>query len=296
MTDLAVLHREANQHHQFDPRGSVQRLRETPLVAENLIPAVEHLLAARTTCPLLPETEIRLASLAFVRTPAEPQGEPEIRRAIQLAATEPVVLYDAGVLARQAGLKDLCFSAWKQSLAVSAARRQQIVNDVRGSATIDELIEHVLPDNAEIVLDVLSRHYADEHFAVERSLLMRRAEELIESQKARMPQPQRHHLQARLHALEGRPEMAVESCRRAVALSPLEAGWRFELAQLLKEQGKGAEARAEAEICMSLNPDLPGIRSFLESLTESGQRHLTNPGGSVLGTSVPSASVRLRTP
>jgi O-antigen ligase len=284
-TDVAVLHREANQHHQFDPPGSVQRLRETPLVAENLVPAVEHLLAARATCPVLPETEVRLGALAFVRDAAAPQGEAEIRRAMQLAAAEPVVLYDAGVLARQAGLKDLCFVAWKQSLAVSAARREQIVNDVRGWATFDELVEHVLPDDAEVVLDVLSRHYADGHFTVERSLLMRRAAELIESQKASMAQPRRHHLQARMHALEGRSELAVESCRQAVALSPLEAGWRFELAQLLKEQGKGAEARAEAEICMSLQPDLPGVRSFLESLALDQRRPPITAGSSIRSTS-----------
>src|SRR5262249_4707295 len=151
LTDVAVLHREANQHHQFDPPGSVQRLRETPLVAGNLVPAAEHLLAARTACPVLAETEVRLGALAFVRDPAPPQGEPEIRRAMQLAATEPVVLYDAGVLARQAGLKDLCFAAWKQSLAMSGARRQQIVNDMRGWVTFDELVEDVLPDDAEVV-------------------------------------------------------------------------------------------------------------------------------------------------
>jgi O-antigen ligase len=281
LTDPAVLHREANQHYQFDPPGSVQRIRETPLVAENLVPAVEHLLAARTTCPLLPETEVRLGALAFVRDPDAPQGEPEIRRALQLAATEPVVLYDAGLLARQAGLKDLCFSTWKQSLAVSDVRQRQIINDARGWARIDELIEHLLPENAEVVLDVLSRYYADEHFSVERSLLMQRAAELAEAQKAGLGQSQRHHLQARLHALEGRPELAVESCRQAVALSPLKAGWRFELAQLLKEQGKGVEARTEAEICMSLQPDLPGIRSFIDSLASAVQTRSPNPADAV---------------
>jgi O-antigen ligase/tetratricopeptide (TPR) repeat protein len=265
-TDLAVLHRQANQIFRFDPSGSVDRMRETPLFAENLTPAVEHLLAARIGCPLLPEAELQLAALAFARNPGAPQGELEIRRAVQLGAGEPVVLYEAGVLAKQAGLKQLCFSSWKQSLALSSARQRQIMSDVRGWAKIDEILDYVLPDDPEVLLDVLSLDYGESQFAVERSLLMQRVRELAEAREARMPQSRSLHLQARIDAMEGRVETAIESFRRAVALSPFETAWRFELARLLKDQGRKSEAREQAEICLSLHPDFPGVNSFLEGL------------------------------
>ena len=272
LTDLGVLHRQANQRFRFDPPGSVERLRESAPVSENLTPAVAHLLEARAACSLLPEVDIQLAALAFVRNPAAPQGETEILRATKLAPTEPVVLYEAGVLARQAGLNELCFSLWKRSLALSPVRQRQIMNDVRGWAKIDEILEKVLPDDPEVVLDVLARDYAAAHFAVEKSLLMKRVREIAEERRVGMTAPQLQHLQGRIAVMEGRVDEALEFFQRAVALAPFEAAWRFELAQMLKKQGRAVEAREQAEICLSLQGDVSGVAQFLEGLARRESR------------------------
>src|SRR4029077_15916172 len=77
---LVALHRVVSSALREPDSQTLDDLRRTPLVSENLRPARSHLLAARAACPLLPGIGLNLAMSDFLDN-VDPAGMIELERA-----------------------------------------------------------------------------------------------------------------------------------------------------------------------------------------------------------------------
>ena len=272
LTAVAVLHQRANALRQAGRIADWQTLRNDPLVSGNLTPAVEHLLSARTACPILPRTDLRLAALAFLNDSGASAGRRYLERAVRLAPSDPDVLYAAGCLADHVRLEELAYQCWRQCLSLSERYRAEILEKAKPRLGLAEMVDRLLPQSPEFLLDFAREEYPDQTSREERRLLASKARQLIRVQQSRLTGRQRHHLDAVAHTLSDRPEAAVESYRRALSLAPFKVDWRLELAKLLQQQGRIGEALEEARICASLAPKRHDVRCCLSELSRTGHR------------------------
>lgn len=131
---------------------------------------------------------------------------------------------------------------------------------------MSEMIDKVLPALPEVLLNLARDEFADNQFDEQRPLLVERVLRLLEAQKEQFPEQRRHYLHAVVYNLRNQPETAIESYRRALALEPFQVEWRFELAVLLRKQGRLKEALDEAEFCLSLAPGRKELRNLVYEL------------------------------
>jgi O-antigen ligase len=127
-TDLAVLHHRVNTLQQAGGEGIVHELQSEERIAQNLLPALQHLTAAQSACAILPDRDLMLAQLAFLIDPAFATGETHLQRAIRLFPGDPELLYRAGLFAHNVNRNDLAHAAWRRSLQLSPTYERQIGN------------------------------------------------------------------------------------------------------------------------------------------------------------------------
>jgi len=277
LTDIGVLHHHANALRRAGRLAQWQAIRDDPLVSGNLASAVEHLLAAKAACPILPKIDLKLAALAFLTDAETADGGRRLRQAVRLAPSDPDVLYTAGLLADHAQHEALAYRCWRQCLSLSGRFQAEILERTESRLGLAEMVDRLLPQSPEFLLDFAREKFPDQTFQEERRLLASKARQLIRVQHSRFSPGKRHYLNAVVYRLADRPEEAVESYQTALSLAPFEVDWRLELATLLKQQGQMTKAHEEARLCASLAPRRRDIRCFLSELNHTVSRRLSTP-------------------
>ncbi|MFH1919100.1 MAG: hypothetical protein ABIP48_04315 [Planctomycetota bacterium] len=266
LTGAAVLHQRANAYHRLGDVTRLEKLRSDLIVQSNLEPAIEHLVAAKRACPILPRIDLQLAALSFVRDPNSPSGEKHLRNAVHLTPGDPDVLYAAGALAGHAWLDELMYEYWRRSLDLSWRYKDVILTEARSRMELPTIINRVLPDSPQLLIELARTDYAGEQSQEERALLVARAKELVASHRSQLSEIQWHHFHAVAYQVEGRFEESIASYIRAIELDPLQIEWRFKLAKLLEQEGRIEQAYEEARLCALLAPDCKDYRSLVHEL------------------------------
>lgn len=274
LTDPVVLYLRIHDWIRSGDSERVDALRNIPQVRDNLVPAWSHLSAAQTGCPLMPEIDLQLAMLAFVRNPREPVGEAHLQRAVLVSPGDPDLLIRCGTLAQAAGLSEFSHACWHRSLELAPDRLHKIRHLWMNQITLDQELQSILPDSPELLLSLASVSYAgDEHRAIRHALVLR-AQQLLEVKSGQLTESERLHALARCSVLRDDPTAAVDYYRQLLVREPLHIEWRLELVGLLHQQGKYQAALDQAELCQAMAPDQAAIRERVNSLR---QLHLRQP-------------------
>ena len=107
MTDTMVLYSRRNQWRNSNQQEPLDELRSLPVVNDNLIPAYQHLLAARAAAPLMPGLDVNIATLALILDDNETVARSALQRAVALNPADPAFVDWCGTLAESAGLSNL---------------------------------------------------------------------------------------------------------------------------------------------------------------------------------------------
>lgn len=267
-TELANLYRSANLFREQGREDQLEELRRLPVVRTNLLPAWEHLQAAQATCPLMPDLDIPLALLSFVSDSRQTTGEAALRRAIQMAPSDPDLLETCGRLAQLAGMTDFARHCWRQCLQIEPDRFSKIVLHLPKDRSLAVHLEELLPDSPTVWTSIaLSQLMGDEH-RLERRLLAHRAELLLkDSASARSQLSQLREL-ARVNRLLDEPVVAQDLYRQAIALDPLNVDLRIELVNALKAQQQWRLALEQAELSRSLDPGRVSLSHMVRELQD----------------------------
>ncbi len=99
---------------------------------------------------------------------------------------------------------------------------------------------------------------------MERQPLLKRA--LALNQQIGANDPVSSHTRALLFVQMDEPVQAIEAYQSALAGDPDQLVWRYELATLLREQGRQQESRRELDIILLKNPNHPEAGRLIETL------------------------------
>lgn len=265
-TQPSFLHARLQQYSRTGPPDRVEKIRNDPLVRDNLAPALEHLIWARRACPLVPQVHLRIAELALLAAgPAA--DELSIQRARRLAPAQPDVLYSCGVLEYQAQRTEAALAYWRESLSKSADFLPQILRLAEPLLAQDSTVEHLFPDQPTLLINLAREKYGEQPQRAIQQALLRRATWLI--QEGDCPAEEKLYLKGVLLGVQGDYPAAISQLTQAVQLRVQDPHWRYELAIVLQRQGLIEEAHEQAQTCALLDPQNAGYRKLLQTLNRA---------------------------
>lgn len=254
-TDVSALYVLANE---LDSSGQHQRLdelRESSLVAENLLPARHHFEMAHRVSPLLPGVDLPLAMLAFLDPSAHANGVGHLERAVVLTPTDPETLDAVATLAEAVRMPELAYGCWRRELLSKPDALRRIATHLVGRIGIEEQLACVIPNSPQVYMELATTVYAGSGADETRHFLLTKVVQVLTEQSETMlADSEGLHLMARARWLLDESESAIDYYRRALAQEPMQLDWRLELVDLLRSQRRFALALKQAELCLSIDP------------------------------------------
>ncbi len=204
--------------------------------------------------PSLRETPMNLGWALFVEGDAEAAAF-WLRGVVQSDPADPNAQLALAWALRQAGHTDDADVEWKALVTRNASYAELQAPDPR------RRVERVIPWERSLVFD--EDRWGDRQYAASHLGRAEKAQEAGDVEAARRelaqaayldPYSERAHLLlARLEARDGAPEKAASELRMALWIRD-DAAVRLELARLLAQMGRKAEARTEAERVLRADP------------------------------------------
>ena len=260
--------------HELTEQGR-QELRKLPLVQSELDPAVEHLLAARRSCPVMHKTHFRLADL-YVLLPRAADDDTFddstlVQTAVQLAPNDPDVLFRAGLLDWQAGRDAKARAEWRKSLDLSSFHAAPIFEFV-ATQNMDpaQVVAEIVPAAPSRIVEV-ARQIKDQGY---RTRLAEKAKQAL----SLAPQTPglRSHLEASILELNSQIPEAIELYYQAGKENPNNISWWHKLSLLLLREKRFDEASRCAAECIKLAPGDQRYRQLLRRIRLESRQHDAN--------------------
>ncbi len=239
--------------------------------------ALRHFLLARDLCPLLTLPHVRIAANRDSLSRADDRGV-YLARAKFLAPADPQLWYFCGLQELADEHEDEAWSSWRRSLALSDRFLERIVDQSVAMLGADGLLHELLPDDPAMLSAVALHVYPRREDAARQRPFFEKALALLEDRGGTL-QAEEWSLKAGLCARLGKPAEAVDAWHAALALRPLEIGWRYELAGLLHQQHRDEEARRELRLVLDREPGHSAARqlSAVMAREADGERPRTTP-------------------
>lgn len=246
------------------------------LIANHLVVGLKHLVAARNLCPILPDAQTFLAA-NVERFERADSLENYLHRAKRLLPGDAAAWFLFGQQELLAETPKAAWQSWRYCLQLSDSHLAGILDVASERLSPPQLLQSVLPDRPEVLLAAAIHRYpaTDQREAGplpmdERRLILEHALRLLESSSDSLTAAQ-GRIKARLLQEMGEPVAALTAYRFALEREPQQTEWRFEMAQLLANQGQEHEATQEVRRVLARQPGHAGARQLLESLTASSK-------------------------
>lgn len=265
LTSPAAFYRQANNWQRTDQLERLEMLLDIDGLKTNLVPALEHLIKAQAACQLMPDIDATMATLAFVGDAEHPTGEAHLRRALVIAPVSAEAFYEVGELALLADLDDFSYACLRRSLELSPKYLMPIHRSIVGRLTLVEEIDKVLPESAELLIQ-LAQSYSAEDDQSGRQFFANRVIDVLAHPAEGAGEAQRRHQLGKARLLLGEVDQAIVEYRRALHISPDEIDWRIELSTVLQKHKSLLLALREAEIALRLAPDRPSLQLMVRDL------------------------------
>jgi len=264
-----VLHERAAAFARGGETEWLDALRANPVIDQNLRPAVQEALLARTNGPFLVRAHQLLAQLWFLVD--DPLNDaPHIARAVSLRPMDPEVLYWAGVMHFQSGRLDDACIVWRRCLSLTLKHDEQIYSRMLPELTPAELVQRLLPDAPEAIRRFAKRQQSAGTWEEYREYAGQHLLKIAQPSTAR--EPDRLFWIGLGSAWAHNDASALENLHAAVRRRPDHIEWRIELANTLREQGQLSAAIQEAVMCTRLQPGDVAAKQLLEALLEEQHR------------------------
>jgi hypothetical protein len=264
-TSLVRLHDIVASAASSSGRGRWQRLRDDPLVAENLVPARRYLVQSRSLSPLRPEVHLLLAEVeAFSDTPAT--DEIHLERATAVAPANPEVWMISGFLDVAANRIDAGARNLQKALELRPGLLATVLGTVSSRLDPNVVVSQIIPDMPGLLYNFAQTQLALPTQAEQRRTVLMRADKLL----ARQDNPNMRTLMLHADVKRGLGDGLGEKVvlEKARILDPLDAALRERLARLYLKLEMKELAEAEIQWLLRSNRTLPRYRKLLEELNK----------------------------
>ena len=238
--------------------------RNKALLAQYQRPALRDLLHARDACPLLAAANLQLALHAGELDQADGRGD-YLRRAKLLDPDDPDTWYLCGVQEVFDDQREEAWKSWRRSLELSNRRLPEIVASLSQRADAADVLDRVLPDRPVLWLAAADQLYPEPEAGAKRRPFLEKALLLLERQPSSLSGDELHQ-QAAIFVALGRGPEALATYQKALDQQPNQAGWRYEFARLLRDQGRLQESRRELSGILAERPGDAQARELLDGV------------------------------
>ena len=260
-----VLFRQANLWRRTGQLERLETLLDLESVKTDLVPAFEHLTLAQAACLLMPDVDVAMASLVFISDAKHFTGETHLRHGLVIAPVSAEAFYEVGEVALLADLDDFSYSCLRRSLELSPEFLMPIHRSLAGRMSLAEEIDRVLPDSAELSIQLAQSYRATDDQAG-RHFLANRVIDLLAQPAEGSDEAQRRHQLGKARLLLGEVDQAIEDYRQALELSPEKTDWRLEFCSVLLTYKSPVLALREAQIALRLDPNRPRLKELVRDL------------------------------
>ncbi len=246
----------------------------TPRTVEFARRIVGELHKARALCPTFGATCSVVGQIEkFVL--GDPSGADRIRAGYMLAPCDATACYLAGLVDALEGRHDASLEKFQRCLQANAGFFHEMADVYLRQVKRPDLAVTLAGDDVGRLLQVANAlHENPDHqelAAKARELAANARAAAVQALKAQCEKPGTSASTlasvAGIWRQEKNIRAAIECYQRALALDYGQVGWRLELATLLAETGRIAEAMHEARVCLRLSPQLASARKLLEDLS-----------------------------
>lgn len=266
------LHRQLHAVEGQEREELRNRLRSVPAIRDNLLPALEHLEAARSLCPLVPEVHYRLGLYGPL---CDVDDQPHLATAAKLWVADPVAQFRIGLLHLNSGRTKELGDLWTRSLELSRDRLDAILTLARRELDEETIVRDLLPADAELLVDLVDPlgHTSLADPEVWRTgswvrLCVSRAEELAKLIAAEDPASYAS-LMGRIKIAVGEHSEAAEHLRPAVRQRPNDPDLRYRYAFVLYQLGDYQESQRQIQWCIRLKPRNQEFKRLLADIRQA---------------------------
>ncbi len=225
--------------------------------------AVRHALRARDLCPMWDQPHLRLAAITRGPEAAE-TPRTHLERAAFLAPYDGRVWYLLGLDQLQAGQPNKAWTSWRESLACSDERLDEILRQALMHESAAAVAERLFPPDPELLYRAAVRLERDRADGERRRPFLLRALQLVESAGSQDVAMLR--LKGRIQLSLARHAAALETLNDLLWMAPNDAPLRLEVADLLRREGKLHDARRQLAIVVQQDPGNTEAARLLEAI------------------------------
>ncbi len=232
-----------------------------------VVRVIDELKTAIGLCPTYGSTWTVLGQLERLVTPQSDEGARHILRGRQLAPCNATACVVSGMLYAERSDVDAAFADWQRAAQLNGRVFPEVCSSLVTLGRAD-LACMLAGDDTDRLIHVersLSESGASVELVGEVSYQIQRLLEK-ECQGTDVPAWKFVWL-AQRYRQKGNMREAVRMYRKALALEYGQVSWRFDLAQILAEQGLVSEATNESELCLRLRPQFEPALRLLEHLS-----------------------------
>jgi tetratricopeptide (TPR) repeat protein/O-antigen ligase len=243
----AKLHADAHIAARTGFNVDVQSLRDHPLIAENLLPALQEARIARRLCPISPYAHLLTGELCFLDESPLDDGF-YLGLAEKLSGGRDDRLYLIGQLHLDAARVPQALECFRRAWSLSSRYDQRIVTAARSFVSTERLLNEVVPPKPAVIVATARNCLTGPEQAEDRKLFFRRAVTLLSASERTAANLR---LEAGCRAELGELRVAADLLRKLITVQPLDADAYLELASVLMaaDDAAGAnEALSDAEL------------------------------------------------
>ncbi|MBA4018979.1 MAG: hypothetical protein C0483_17560 [Pirellula sp.] len=229
------LHAAAQLFERIGNDAGLAALRNDPLVVQYLKPALHEARQARELCPFSFFAQRLTAQLCFL-------DEKPSANAVYLACAERLAqghalwLLEIGAMHLDAARLTDAWRVWRQAWTLSPLLGEQIATQGLAYLTPQELLDNVIPNDPQIIYQVIRRKLPDREFSDIRQAYCRKIIQLL--LKYRKRTAEREYLHGYALAELGKWEDADETLSAALREVNAEEQWYFDLAVVRAALGR----------------------------------------------------------
>ncbi len=250
------------QNSQGDAEAELADKQEQAMRA-HLVPALRHYLVARDLCPLLGQPHLQLAAHVESLAQTDPRSM-YFDRAKFLMPNDSELWFMFGLQELVEGNQEQAWKSWRRSLELSDLYFSEILKHCEAVIKADGLLQHVLPDNPELLLRAAEQLFPLPEQTASRSPFLQQALALIQRQNKDNLDADQIHIAALLYrTLDNRTE-AVEQYQAALRIRPMQIEWRYELAEVLYELDRLRDSHRELVTILHHQPEHAKARKLYD--------------------------------
>jgi tetratricopeptide (TPR) repeat protein len=229
--------------------------------ARHLRPALQHLIEARNRCPVLAHPHARLAEqrAEFI---SPDSASVYWERAMRLLPFDPELWFACAQQHLEDGRAEKAWPLWRRYLETTDRKLATILERAAPILGPDGVREALLPDHPGLLIAAGEQLFPKPDEIEKRRPFIEKAISNLDR-----ADPQNGlilHQKAVLLKSLNEVERALDSYRAALKMEPRQTTWRFELAMLLRDQGRLDDAHTELETIKRQAPERKDIRDWLQ--------------------------------